>query len=1278
MSPDAEQAGSSPPGGAGAAHALILDRDNPWPGLASYDETAQLYFNGRSAEIEDLARRVLDEPLTVLFGRSGLGKSSLLKAGLFPILRDRGFVPVYIRLHLHATAAPLCTQVRAFLEEELRSKAIDYPEWPQDETLWQYLHRAGLEFWTTSNRLVQPVLVFDQFEEVFTLGRQLPAQMERFRTDLADLLENRVPALLRPRLEAQGAKGLGLDLQAMPYKLVLSLREDFLADLESWRASIPSLRRNRMRLLPMRAANAQQAIHNAHTAHLVDEKQAREMVAFLAARSAADVDPLPAAATEPKAADASDDSEIDPALLSLLCAAVNTRRLRAGAARFDETLIAAAKRTVVADFYRECIKDQPAKTRAFIEDELVTENGFRNSYSVDDAIAHDYLSGPQLDVLVNRRLLRRTHLLGTDRIELTHDLLTKAIVHERGIRLRAEREAQRQRDRRRVQMWIGGAVATVLLAIGITVKGQQLRTEAETQRQQAQSRQLAAMAAKEIGRDHELATWFALLAVSFGETAEAREALVDTALYSWPSTKIAGKEQFGGNPIAVAISNDGKQLAVLAEARPSAALTLWNIAQPVPQRIWLRAIAMQDAQRLAFGPGAKRVAVGGGSAIELLDVGEGACMRRLTASEGVVAMAFGRDGRFAWSDAMAVHAVDLATAESPNTTNGCGESTGAVSTPQAEEKLDIHGVGEIAFGNRGELLLLAEIEGGQFALFRHKRDARGGWVSERLPAECDGERSMSLGSNRYSITVSPMACGFAIDEKSGEAVEDEDFSRPRSKRESGISDVRWSRVGISNIKVIGPGELEVSGPKSGDRWTAQLKGVDFRPDDNLTEELTISANGLRVAALGRDGLTVTVYNLEPRPFLAELAKNSFAVAPDARWLALKQQRAWDRTDSAVDVFERRQGATYMRVRTIALPSDPTAIVATGDALIVSRPNAREAERDILTERREIARPESATWSIEATLLRTAGARGEWLILQRPDPSGSGGSAPSYLAVRATDGGGEVKLGVGAAPLVATDGRFIAALPSSSEQGTKVDVEVLRLDADRVTPIGKAYGVARREWRRMRLDDDGMSLISDRNRFAVTADSAAQPATAAASGTPPAGSSTKSLESSPAGGAQSMLQSRLSIGSCEVQFTPRDSDETGKQVFDVVITSHKPPPRMPKVRTREGVQVAHTAKWFAMWDGDQVDVVDLENCSDFGHYEIASVESISFEGGGAILRLDKKRHSMLLPLEHAITVGLARSLLNREYTNAERCRYVGVDCDKADASADTGAERTAAR
>ena len=66
----------------------------------------------------------------MLFGRSGLGKSSLLKAGVFPRLRELGFVPIYIRLHFRDAQLGLTEQVRAYFEQELREQRIEYPNGP--------------------------------------------------------------------------------------------------------------------------------------------------------------------------------------------------------------------------------------------------------------------------------------------------------------------------------------------------------------------------------------------------------------------------------------------------------------------------------------------------------------------------------------------------------------------------------------------------------------------------------------------------------------------------------------------------------------------------------------------------------------------------------------------------------------------------------------------------------------------------------------------------------------------------------------------------------------------------------------------------------------------------------------------------------------------------------------------------------------------------------------------------------------------------------------------
>jgi hypothetical protein len=58
----------------------------PYKFLDFYESHDQDIFCGREAESSVLWRFILSEPLTILFGQSGVGKTSLLKAGLMPRL----------------------------------------------------------------------------------------------------------------------------------------------------------------------------------------------------------------------------------------------------------------------------------------------------------------------------------------------------------------------------------------------------------------------------------------------------------------------------------------------------------------------------------------------------------------------------------------------------------------------------------------------------------------------------------------------------------------------------------------------------------------------------------------------------------------------------------------------------------------------------------------------------------------------------------------------------------------------------------------------------------------------------------------------------------------------------------------------------------------------------------------------------------------------------------------------------------------------------------------
>ena len=130
-----------------------------------------------------------------------------------------------------------------------------------EESLWEYLHRADFELWSARNYPLTPVIVIDQFEELFTLGERVPDLVRDFMNDLGDLAENRIPADLAERIDNDEAVAERFHLRSHNYKLLISLREDFLPRSRRMAPLIPALGRSRMRLLPLRADDAFDAVH---------------------------------------------------------------------------------------------------------------------------------------------------------------------------------------------------------------------------------------------------------------------------------------------------------------------------------------------------------------------------------------------------------------------------------------------------------------------------------------------------------------------------------------------------------------------------------------------------------------------------------------------------------------------------------------------------------------------------------------------------------------------------------------------------------------------------------------------------------------------------------------------------------------------------------------------------------------------------------------------------------------------------------------------------------
>lgn len=425
-----------------AVPAVTLDPENPWLGLFSYTEETRAYFHGRDEETAELARRVQRKLLTVLFGQSGLGKTSLLRAGLVPRLRNEGYCPVYVRVDYAPDSPPPAEQIK----DAIFKASTAAGHWTQSgsavhgESLWEFMHHRGDLLRDADGRTLMPLLIFDQFEEVFTLGQADDVGRRRareFLEQLADLAENRPPAALEARIEHDDAAAEDFDFARADYRILIALREDYLAHLEGVKTIMPSITQNRMRLARMNGAQALSAVVKPG-GRLVTQEVAESIVRFVAGGSELG------------------NAEIEPSLLSLICRELNSVRLQQGRAEISADLLAGSRDTILSEFYERALADQPAGVRRVVEDELLTDSGYRESLAEErvlKALAVEGASPDALATLVDRRLLRIEDRLDMRRVELTHDVLcsvvgaSRDLRHEREARDEAERQLAAQRER---------------------------------------------------------------------------------------------------------------------------------------------------------------------------------------------------------------------------------------------------------------------------------------------------------------------------------------------------------------------------------------------------------------------------------------------------------------------------------------------------------------------------------------------------------------------------------------------------------------------------------------------------------------------------------------------------------------------------------------------------------------------------------------------------------------------------------------------------------------
>jgi len=132
-----------------------------FPFLSSFETDDADIFFGRDREIKTLVGHIEQDPVVVVIGLSGCGKSSLIKAGVIPLLRKSGYQIIY---------TPVFENVIEDVLHEIK-RVSGTQEMPQDyidalQELYQRQPRRDI------------VLIVDQFEQAFSVSHDRQAKEE--------------------------------------------------------------------------------------------------------------------------------------------------------------------------------------------------------------------------------------------------------------------------------------------------------------------------------------------------------------------------------------------------------------------------------------------------------------------------------------------------------------------------------------------------------------------------------------------------------------------------------------------------------------------------------------------------------------------------------------------------------------------------------------------------------------------------------------------------------------------------------------------------------------------------------------------------------------------------------------------------------------------------------------------------------------------------------------------------------------------------------------------
>ena len=440
----------------------MIESINIWKGVSQYEEADHSIYGGRQHDLENLSYCLNTKSYTILYGKSGVGKSSFLRAGLFGKHYRKSIVRCYLNLTaFDLTSTSAISEISNSISEQIEP-ILGTPAEVSTEKLGE-LGNLLAQFGLLADEQ-KLVLIIDQFEQFFIQGtdKKVRLKIECLLKEISTVAENGALYNVHP---------------------ILSLREDYVPLFHNIIDFFPSFNTKLFRLSTMRGMQAVQAILKpaqvSGNVKVLDDGAAKLLVEKVALYDDGEFKLIHRFSSVMEKSELKYEEiswkkkNVTPLLLSMYCDRLHRKAIQHSSNITNDLIENSSIDDLAKEHLKDCLTDASEDLIDPLEKglcSLVTSDGkSRKSVERKEFLKDIKEQDIWIEKLKKDRIVKEDNIYGAGRrIELVHDVFVP-IIEEIRDRRRIEKEENARVQAEEEQKEIRKKQISVILSISMVV-----------------------------------------------------------------------------------------------------------------------------------------------------------------------------------------------------------------------------------------------------------------------------------------------------------------------------------------------------------------------------------------------------------------------------------------------------------------------------------------------------------------------------------------------------------------------------------------------------------------------------------------------------------------------------------------------------------------------------------------------------------------------------------------------------------------------------------------